>query len=77
MRKINTYEYSEKPLFQFHFEKHPLAKPHYFSSITLEFESIEIVLYIGALRRILGYFRVTPNDDIINSPKIDPADSGK
>ena len=59
IKKISNYEYSEKPLFYLHFEKHPISKPHFFTSIHLEFESIEIMLYLAGMRRILTYFRVS------------------
>lgn len=33
IKKISSYDYTEKPLFQVHYEKHPLDRPQYYSSI--------------------------------------------
>lgn len=78
MKRISNYDYIDRPLFYCRFEKHPLQKLHFFSSITLEFESIEIVLYIGALKRILTYFRVTPTEDkgIQEKVEVEPGKHG-
>jgi vacuolar protein sorting-associated protein 13A/C len=59
VRKISNYDYSDRPLFQFHMEKHPVNKPNYFSCISLELASIEIILYLAAMKRLLLYFRVS------------------
>jgi hypothetical protein len=46
MRKKNNYDFTDKPLFRLNFEKQPINKPNVFSSIFIQFERIEILLYI-------------------------------
>ncbi|CAD8160815.1 unnamed protein product [Paramecium octaurelia] len=70
VRKIKSYDIQEKPLIYFKLEKHPLSKPNYFSSIYLDVQKIEFMVFVASLQRVIAYFRMPPQDDRQQESKV-------
>ncbi|CAD8167119.1 unnamed protein product [Paramecium pentaurelia] len=63
VKKIKSYDIQEKPLIYFKLEKHPLSRPNYFTSIYLDVQKIEFMVFVASLQRVIAYFRMPPQDD--------------
>ncbi|CAD8164451.1 unnamed protein product [Paramecium pentaurelia] len=70
VKKIKSYDIQEKPLIYFKLEKHPLSKPNYFSSIYLDVQKIEFMVFVASLQRVIAYFRTPPQDDRQQDSKV-------